>query len=81
MFLEQDSLYQSLFFSVKSIFYQVRDRTEEALSIMAEGGEGTLVLVTGASGFIATHVVKQLQEAGYRVRGKIILNKVMSLLY
>ena len=35
---------------------------------MAE--EGTLVLVTGASGYIATHVVKQLQEAGYRVRGE-----------
>ena len=29
------------------------------------------VLVTGASGFIATHVVKQLQAAGYKVRGTV----------
>ena len=30
-----------------------------------------LVLVTGASGFIATHIVQQLLEAGYRVRGTV----------
>ena len=30
-----------------------------------------LVLVTGASGFLATHVVQQLQQAGYRVRGTV----------
>ena len=30
-----------------------------------------LVLVTGASGFIATHIVEQLLEAGYRVRGTV----------
>ncbi len=36
---------------------------------MAEQGE--LVLVTGASGFIATHVVQQLQQAGYGVRGTV----------
>ena len=30
-----------------------------------------LVLVTGASGFLATHVVKQLLELGYRVRGTV----------
>ncbi len=30
-----------------------------------------LVLVTGASGFLATHMVKQLQEKGYRVRGTV----------
>ncbi|XP_041470645.1 phenylacetaldehyde reductase-like [Lytechinus variegatus] len=29
------------------------------------------VLVTGASGYIATHIVKQLQEAGYKVRGTV----------
>ena len=29
------------------------------------------MLVTGASGYIATHVVKQLQEEGYRVRGTV----------
>ncbi|BFZ14180.1 hypothetical protein BsWGS_17219 [Bradybaena similaris] len=29
------------------------------------------VLVSGASGFVATHVIKQLQEAGYRVRGTV----------
>lgn len=30
-----------------------------------------MVLVTGAGGFIATHIVKQLQEEGYRVRGTV----------
>jgi nucleoside-diphosphate-sugar epimerase len=30
-----------------------------------------LVLVTGASGFIASHIVKLLQEEGYRVRGTV----------
>ena len=30
-----------------------------------------VVLVTGASGYIATHVIKQLQEAGYKVRGTV----------
>jgi len=29
------------------------------------------VLVTGASGFIATHIIKQLQEEGYQVRGTL----------
>ncbi|XP_018015562.1 LOW QUALITY PROTEIN: NADPH-dependent aldehyde reductase ARI1-like [Hyalella azteca] len=31
-----------------------------------------LVLVTGASGYIACHVVKLLQETGYRVRGTFV---------
>jgi nucleoside-diphosphate-sugar epimerase len=30
-----------------------------------------LVLVTGASGFIAKHVIKQALAAGYRVRGTL----------
>lgn len=30
-----------------------------------------LVLVTGASGYIACHVIKQLQSEGYRVRGTV----------
>lgn len=30
-----------------------------------------LILVTGASGYIATHIVKQLLEEGYRVRGTV----------
>ncbi len=34
---------------------------------MADG----VVLVTGASGFIATHIVQQLLEAGFRVRGTV----------
>ena len=29
------------------------------------------VLVTGASGFIATHIIKQLQDEGYQVRGSL----------
>ncbi|KAK7090238.1 uncharacterized protein [Littorina saxatilis] len=38
---------------------------------MAAASEDSLVLVTGASGYIATHVIKQLQEAGYKVRGTV----------
>ena len=30
---------------------------------------GSLVLVTGANGFVASHVADQLIQAGYRVRG------------
>jgi nucleoside-diphosphate-sugar epimerase len=30
-----------------------------------------LILVTGASGYIASHIVKQLLEKGYRVRGTV----------
>jgi dihydroflavonol-4-reductase len=32
---------------------------------------GTLVVVTGASGFIALHCVRELLERGYRVRGTV----------
>lgn len=38
---------------------------------MASNNNDELVLVTGASGYIATHIVKQLLEAGYRVRGTV----------
>lgn len=31
--------------------------------------KGSLVLVTGVNGYIASHVADQLMEAGYRVRG------------
>jgi len=33
--------------------------------------EKELVLVTGASGYIASHIVKQLLHEGYRVRGTV----------
>jgi nucleoside-diphosphate-sugar epimerase len=35
------------------------------------GIDDELVLVTGASGFIAAHIIKLLQEEGYRVRGTV----------
>lgn len=28
-------------------------------------------MVTGASGYLAAHIVKQLQDEGYRVRGTV----------
>ncbi len=33
--------------------------------------ESELVLVTGASGYIATHIVQQLLQLNYRVRGTV----------
>ncbi|KAL9044149.1 MAG: hypothetical protein Q9214_002692 [Letrouitia sp. 1 TL-2023] len=33
--------------------------------------QGSLVLVTGVTGFLASHVVDQLLERGYRVRGTV----------
>ena len=33
--------------------------------------DNEIVLVTGASGYIATHIVKQLLELGYKVRGTV----------
>ncbi|XP_071487246.1 uncharacterized protein [Diadema antillarum] len=38
---------------------------------MAQNSGVERVLVTGASGYIATHIVKQLLEAGYKVRGTV----------
>ncbi len=32
---------------------------------------GSLVLVSGATGFVASHIIKQLLERGYRVRGTV----------
>ena len=33
--------------------------------------EGSLVLITGVSGYIASHTAVQFVEAGYRVRGTV----------
>lgn len=33
--------------------------------------KGSLVLVTGANGYLASHIVDQLLERGYRVRGTV----------
>lgn len=33
--------------------------------------KGSLVLVTGANGFIGSHIVDQLLQAGYNVRGTV----------
>ena len=52
-----------------------QDKTEPqvALQDQEEPSDGVpIVLVTGASGFVATHVIKQLLEQGkYRVRGTV----------
>ena len=39
--------------------------------IMSPIEKGSLVLVTGVSGFIAGHTANQFLEAGYRVRGTV----------
>ncbi|KAK3096206.1 hypothetical protein FSP39_024464 [Pinctada imbricata] len=36
-----------------------------------EQSDNLVVLVTGASGYIASHIVKQLQDQGYQVRGTV----------
>ena len=33
--------------------------------------DSPLILVTGASGYVATHLIQQLQQEGNRVRGKV----------
>lgn len=38
---------------------------------MAAANDSPLVLMTSASGFIATHIIKQLQEGNYKVRGVV----------
>jgi len=38
---------------------------------MTDASKGKLVLVTGASGFIAGHCIRELLEHGYRVRGTV----------
>ncbi|XP_022251270.1 dihydroflavonol 4-reductase-like [Limulus polyphemus] len=38
---------------------------------MATGADSPLVLVTGATGFVSSHVIKLLQEDGYKVRGTV----------
>ncbi|XP_076347262.1 uncharacterized protein LOC143245150 isoform X2 [Tachypleus tridentatus] len=38
---------------------------------MASGADSPLVLVTGATGFVSTHVIKLLQGEGYKVRGTV----------
>lgn len=45
--------------------------------------KGTLILITGANGYIASHIVNQLLKLGYRVRGTVRnekpwLNKLFS---
>ena len=38
---------------------------------MSAASNSALVLVTGASGYLASHIVHQLLEKGYRVRGTV----------
>ena len=48
---------------------QTKNYMEETKQAVTANGE--LVLVTGAAGYVACHVIQQLQRAGYRVRGTV----------
>ena len=52
-----------------SIDIQVSQSLTRSYLVMA--AVESMVLVTGASGFIATHIVRQLLLAGYKVRGTV----------
>jgi nucleoside-diphosphate-sugar epimerase len=41
------------------------------MRVLNEITDQDLILVTGASGFLSTHVIKQMLELGYRVRGTV----------
>lgn len=45
------------------------DRTKKRLGALAERGQMEKVLVTGAGGFIGSHLVSHLKQQGYWVRG------------
>ncbi|KAI9673130.1 MAG: methylglyoxal reductase (NADPH-dependent) gre2 [Caeruleum heppii] len=53
----------------------VKDTATKAISTVVDGGtssgKGQTVLVTGASGFVATHVVRAFLKRGYHVRGTV----------
>jgi len=42
-----------------------------ARGVAAAASRGGLILVTGASGFIASHIVKMLLDRGFAVRGTV----------
>ena len=55
----------------QSCYINTRTAFDHAHTEAAMMEESDLVLVSGASGFVACHVVQQLQQAGYRVRGTV----------
>ena len=53
-------------------FSRERRRRCRAEQMKMDGGRGELALVTGCTGYIASHVVKAAHEAGYAVRGRCV---------
>ncbi|GAB6018891.1 hypothetical protein CHUAL_000549 [Chamberlinius hualienensis] len=41
------------------------------VGVMASSEDSALILVTGANGYIASHVIQLLQKEGYKVRGSV----------
>lgn len=54
-----------------SCFYFIQLPTVIKAQPVVDKNANTIVLVTGASGYLAAHCVQQLLEAGYRVRGTV----------
>lgn len=52
--------------------YKIEEKIMSSQEVQeAKITDDDLILVTGASGYIATHIVKQLLDSGYRVRGTV----------
>ena len=57
--------------SIPTVFHICKLFNSKMVSTDFAIPKGSLILVTGVNGFIASHIVDQLLERGYRVRGTV----------